>query len=138
MLDKSTRNKILNCKALKGKSVADIIATDKFESNLSAYLTAQIEDRKTSRKSFEAMRKAGGAKGLKLPAHPVDRVLDLSVEELAFEYAMILTGKSKRTNAERTYICQLCQQAYNLTIAQIICEEFPELENALIPKKNAN
>ena len=138
MLDKGTQNKINACKGLKGKSVADIIATDRFEKNLAAYLTAQKEDRNTSRKSFEAMRKAGGAVGYKLPAHPVDRVMDLSVADFALEYAAIITGTSKRTNAERQYIRQLGQQAYNLTVAQIVCEEFPELESALIPKRNTN
>lgn len=138
MLDKATMLKINACKGLQGKTVSDIVVSDRFEKNLAAYLTAQKEDRNTSRKSFEAMRKAGGAVGYKLPAHPVDRVMDLSVSDFALEYAKILTGTSERTNAERKYIQQLGQQAYNLTVAQIVCEEFPELESALIPKKNTN
>ena len=84
------------------------------------------------------MRKAGGAIGLKLPAHPVDNFLDMSVDDFAMEYLAVFAGMSKRQKSERDYINQLGQQALNLTIAQIVCEEFPELEPALIPKKNAN
>lgn len=138
MLDKATRRKIESCKALQGKTIADIVETERFETNLAAYLTAQKEDRNTSRKSYEAMRKAGGAIGMKLPAHPVDKFLDMSVAEFGMEYLAVLGKMSTRTVAEREFIRQLGQQAYNLTIAQIVCEEFPELEPALIPKKNAN
>ena len=138
MLDKSTRDKIRSCKGLKGKSIADIIETERFAKNLAAYLLAQKEDRKTSRKSYEAMCNAGGAVGLKLPAHPIDKFMEMTVDVFAFEYWLVITGSSERPKSEREYIRQLGQQAYNLTIAQIICEEFPELENALIPKKNSN
>ena len=138
MLDKATRRKIESCKALQGKTVADLVSTDRFEKNLAAYLTAQKEDRNTSRKSYEAMRKAGGAIGLKLPAHPVDNFLDMSVADFAMEYLAVFAGQSKRPKSERNYINQLGQQALNLTIAQIVCEEFPELKPALIPTKNGN
>ena len=138
MLDKATRRKIESCKALQGKTVSDLVSTDRFEKNLAAYLTAQKEDRNTSQKSYEATRKAGGAIGLKLPAHPVDHFLDMSVADFAMEYLAVFAGISKRPKSERDYINQLGQQALNLTIAQIVCEEFPELEPALIPKKNAN
>lgn len=138
MLDKATKNKINDCKGLQGKTVLDIISTDRFEKNLSAYLTAQKEDRNTSRKSFEAMHKAGGAVGLKLPAHPVDNFLSMSVADFVIEYADVISGVSNRPKAQREFVRQLGQQAYNLTVAQIVCEEFPELESALIPKKNTN
>ena len=84
------------------------------------------------------MRKAGGAIGLKLPAHPVDNFLEMSVADFAMEYLAVFAGMSKRPKSERDYINQLGQQALNLTIAQIVCEEFPELEPALIPKAKAN
>lgn len=138
MLDKGTQNKINACKGLQGKTVLDIISTDRFEKNLSAYLTAQKEDRNTSRKSFEAMHKAGGAVGLKLPAHPVDNFLSMSVADFVVEYADVISGVSNRPKAQREFVRQLGQQAYNLTVAQIVCEEFPELESALIPKRNTN
>lgn len=129
-----TINKIRNCKALQGMTVGDLVATERFRDNLAAYMTAQREDRKAIQQSYQAMRKMGGAKGYKLPAHPIDRIIDMSVEEFATEYMRVVAKVSKRSVAERQYIAQLGGQAYNLTVAQIVCEEFPELENELIPK----
>jgi len=133
-----TQKKINACKALNGMSVADLIATDRFRNNLGAYMIAQREDRKQIRASYEAMRKMGGAKGYKLPAHTIDRVMDLSVEEFTNAFASIINGVSKRTASEREYIAQLGFQAYNLTVIQYVIEEFPELEKELIPKTNEN
>lgn len=117
----------------------DVISMPEFSENLAAYWVAQKEDRNAIRKSYDAMRKMGGAKGYKIPAHPIDDLADLSVEDLAVEYAKVIAGGSKRNAAERKYISQIGQQAYNLTIAKIVCKEFPELEPVLIPKsKNAN
>ena len=138
MLDKATKDKINSCKGLQGKTVEDLISTERFATNIGAYLTAQKEDRKTSRKSYEAMRKAGGAKGFKLPAHPVDNFLDMAVADFIVEFVAVIAGVSNRPKAQREFVRQLGQQAYNLTVAQIVCEEFPELEPALIPKKSAN
>ena len=101
-------------------------------------MLAQKEDRKAIQSSYKAMLKVGGAKGYKLPAHPIDRVMDLTVEEFADEYLKILTGISKRPASEREYIAQLGFQAYNLTVIQYVIEEFPELEKELIPKTNEN
>ena len=101
-------------------------------------MTAQREDRKQIQSSYKAMLKVGGAKGYKLPAHPIDRVIDLSVDEFAAEFLAVVSGISQRSAAERKYIEQLGRQAYNLTVAQYVVDEFPELENILIPKKNAN
>ncbi len=137
-MDKDTQRKIESCKALQGKTVEELIATDRFRNNLAAYMTAQKEDRKQIRASYEAMRKLGGAKGYKLPAHPIDRVIDLSVDDFAAEYMAVIAKVSKRPYAERRYIQQLGQQAYNLTVAQYVVEEYPELEPVLIPKAKAN
>lgn len=130
--------KIQSCKALSGKTVEELIATERFRNNLAAYMKAQREDRKQIRASYEAMRKAGGVKGYKLPAHPIDRVIDLSVDDFAAEYMSVIAKMSKRPHAERRYIQQLGQQAYNLTVAQMVVEEYPELESVLIPKAKAN
>lgn len=139
MLDKEIQQKIASCKALQGKTVEELIATDRFRNNLAAYMTAQREDRKQIRASYEAMRKVGGAKGYKLPAHPIDRVIDLSADDFASEFVAVIAKVSKRPFAERRYIQQLGQQAYNLTVAQYIIDEYPELEPELFPKKsNAN
>lgn len=139
IMNKEIQNKIRSCKALQGKDIMDVISMPEFSENLAAYWVAQKEDRNAIRKSYDAMRKMGGAKGYKIPAHPIDDLADLSVEDLAVEYAKVIAGGSKRNSAERKYISQIGQQAYNLTIAKIVCKEFPELEPVLIPKsKNAN
>lgn len=137
-MKKEILTKIQSCKALEGKTVEELIATERFRNNLAAYMQAQREDRKQIRASYEAMRKAGGVKGYKLPAHPIDRVIDLSVDDFAAEYMSVIAKMSKRPHAERRYIQQLGQQAYNLTVAQIVVEEYPELESVLIPKAKAN
>lgn len=137
-MDKDVQEKVASCKALQGKTVEDLIACDKFHDNVAAYLTAQREDRKQIRASYAAMKKVGGAKGYKLPAHPIDRLADLSVDEFIKEYRHVIGKVSARPFAERQYIFQLGQQAYNLTVAQIVCEEYPELESVLIPKSKGN
>lgn len=135
-MEKEIRKKIESCKALQGVSVMDIITSVRFRDNLAAYMTAQREVRKAIKASYDAMKAMGGAKGYRLPSHAIDRCIDLSVLEFAMEYMRVLSGSSDRSFAERQYIKQLGQQAYNLTIAQIVVAEFSELENTLIPKSN--
>ena len=130
--------KVRQCKALQDVTIAQLVKTQKFRDNLAAYMTAQNEDRAAIQKSYMAMKKLGGAKGYKLPSHPIDKVINLSVGEFANEYLAIINHVSKRPFAERRYIFQLGNQAYNLTIAQIVVEEFPELADELIPKSNGN
>lgn len=119
-------------------TVADLIATVRFRDNLAAYMTAQREDRKATRQAYETMKKLGGAKGFKLPAHTIDRVINMPVEDFAVEYAKIVCGGSAKKSSERAYIRQLGQQAYNLTVAQYVVDEYPELADELIPKSKAN
>lgn len=137
-MKKEILTKIQSCKALQGKTVEELIATERFRNNLAAYMTAQREDRKQIRASYGAMRKVGGAKGYKLPAHPIDRVINLTVGEFAAEFMAVVAKKSARPAAERQYIQQLGLQAYNLTVAQYVVEEYPELADELIPKSKAN
>lgn len=133
-----TRKKVASCKALQEMTVADLCATVRFRDNLAAYMTAQRTDRDAIRKSYDAMRKLGGAKAYKLPAHPIDRVINMPVEDFAVEYLAVIANASKRPVAERRYIQQLGQQAYNLTVAQYVVDEYPELADELIPKSKAN
>ena len=137
-MKKETLQKIRSCKALQGKDVADIIAMPRFLENLGAYWTAQKTDRDAIRKSYAAMRKMGGAAGYRIPAHVIDDLAGMSVADLAFEYAKVIAGGSKRNHAERLYIRQIGQQAYNLTIAQIVVDEYPELADELLLKSKAN
>lgn len=137
-MKKETIEKISRCKALQGATVEDIVKSERFRDNLAAYLTAQREDRKAIRSSYAAMRKAGGAKGYKLPAHVIDNFMDCTVGEFVADYLEVLAKVSSRPTRERQYIGQLGQQAYNLTIAQIVVDEFPETAEELIPKAKSN
>ncbi len=137
-MDKEINDKISRCKALQGQTVLDIINSDKFRDNLAGYWTAQKEDRKSIKSSYAAMNKVGGIKGYKLPAHPIDKLFDCDVEQMRDEYTKVVAKVSTLPAAQRAYIWQLGQQAYALTVAQIVCEEFPELRGKLIPKSKAN
>lgn len=137
-MKKETLNKISNCKALRGMTVEDVIKTDRFLDNLAAYLTAQKEDRKAIRSSYAAMRKAGGVRGYKLPAHVIDKFMDCTAEDFAAEYLKVLSKMSPRPMRERQYIAQLGRQAYNLTVVQFVVDEFPELADELLPRSKAN
>lgn len=137
-MDKEINDKISRCKALQGQTVLDIINSDKFRDNLAGYWTAQKEDRKAIKSSYAAMNKVGGIKGYKLPAHPIDKLFDCDVEQMRDEYTKVVAKVSTLPAAQRAYIWQLGQQAYALTVAQIVCEEFPELRDKLIPKIKTN
>lgn len=137
-MKKEILNKVRACKALQGKTIFDVVVMPQFIENLAAYWTAQRTDRDAIRKSYDAMRKMGGAKGYRISAHSIDDLDQLSVDDLAIEYAKVVAGGSTRNHAERLYIRQIGQQAYNLTIAQIVVDEYPELANELLPKSNSN
>ena len=135
-MNKEIRKKIGSCKALAGKTVEDVCNMDEFKTNLSAYMEAQRTDREAIRASYQAMRKMGGAKGYKLPAHPIDRVIGMSVDEFADAFKDVIAKRSPRPVAERDYIEQLGLQAYNLTVAKLVTAEFPELHDLFFPKAN--
>lgn len=137
-MDKEVAKKIEQCKALQGMTVEDIINTEHFLNNLAAYMKAQKDDRDAIRKSYMAMRAVGGAAGYKLPSHPIDKVITMTTEDFAEELKRVISKTSQLPAAQRAYISQLGQQAYNLTIAQIVIKEYPELEPVLIPKHKAN
>ena len=137
-MDKTVNEAIRNCKALQGMTVEDVINSERYLNNLAAYIKAQRDDRKAIRASYDAMRKVCGASGYKLPAHPIDKTMDMSTAEFADEYKRIIAKTSALPAAQRAYIFQLGQQAYALTVAQIVSEEYPELRDKLIPKSKAN
>ena len=135
-MNKEARAKIASCKALQGKTVADVARMPKFVENLGKYMQAQKEDRSQIQASYLAMRKLGGAKGYKLPSHVIDRVINLTVEQFRDAWLEVINKTSSRPRAERDYIEQLGMQAYNLTVAQYIVAEFPELHDMFFPKAN--
>lgn len=131
-LKKSTIDAIRNCKALQGKTVADICQTDAFLRNLSKYIQAQKDERDAAKKSIPS--------GCRLPAHVIDRIqaaglLD-STTLFAKEYCKILNKESELKSAEREFIWQLGQQAYNLTIVNAVVKEHPELKDELLNTKS--
>ena len=91
--------------------------------------------RRSIRKDFA---KANFKRNGRIPKTPHPKHTHLSVDDFAAEYMGVIAGVSKRPFAERGYIQQLGQQAYNLTVAQYVVEEYPELEPVLIPKAKAN
>ena len=135
-MKKEVLKKIESVKALQGKTVQDITEMPEFRENLAAYWKAQKDDRESIKASYQAMHKLGGAKGYKLPAHTIDHLAAMTVDELMVEFCNILASRSTRPAAEREYIMQLCMQAYNLTIANLAVAEFPELKKELFPKAN--
>lgn len=137
-MKKEIRRKIESVKALQNASVEDILAMPEFTENLGKYLKAQQEDRKAIRASYEAMKKLGGAKGYKLPSHPLDHFSETEPETFAEMVREVLAGVSRLPVAQRNYIRQLGLQAYSLTVAQIVIKEYPELEDELIPKNKDN
>lgn len=132
MLDKETKRKIASCKALRDVTVYDIIGMPRFGENLTAYWTAQKTDREAMKRAVAAIGKMGVANPPKVSAHPIDELLPLTAEELATEYAKVLAGTCQYRRKQTEYIRQIGQQAYNLTVAQIVCEEYPELEPILL------
>lgn len=130
-MDKKIADKVRQCKRLQGKNIVDVMDMREFQDNLAAYWTQQTESRKQVEKNYKLIAKP-------VPAHPIAKLKNLSVSQLMMEYLAVINGTSTRTSSERLYIKQLCQQAYNLTVAQIVCKEFPELESELLPKAKAN
>jgi hypothetical protein len=130
-MDKAIADKVRKCKKLQGKNMVDVMDMRQFQDNLAAYWTQQRESRLQVERNYKLITKP-------VPAHPIANLMNLSVKQLMLEYLAVINGTSTRTSSERLYIKQLCQQAYNLTVAQIVCKEFPELEPELLPKAKAN
>ena len=135
MTPEEVKAKVAKCKALKGKTLEDIINTRAFLKNLTAYLKAQKEDRDNARQNYETIKKLGGVKGMKLPAHPIDNI-DLTPERFKQEYLQVFALTNPRPSSERKYIEQLGNQALRKTMADMVCKEFPELTDYYFPKKN--
>lgn len=136
MIPERAKAKIKQCKALQGKTVFDVVKMQEFQDNLAAYVRCQQEDREQIRKSYEAMKKLGGTKGYKLPAHVLDHFDGWAAKDFAMEYIRVLTQKSGCSAEERRYILQICQQAYNKTVADFVVAEFPNLSKYFYPKPN--
>lgn len=115
----------MQVKALQGKNVMDIVASDDFHRIMTAFWNSQKEDYGDAVKLVNQQVKAGI--NSRIPGHPIARLLDLSPAMMVQEYCEVLNGSNTRPAAERKYILQLGQQVYRNTIIEIGAREFPEL-----------
>lgn len=122
--------KIRSCKALQGKTVFDVCAMPGFTDNLAAYVRVQREEKL---KVLDFAARVGGGK-MHAPRHPIDQTMDWSVERWVVEFLAVVDGTSKRPASLRQYIRQLGMQAYNVTVANIVILEYPELREYFFPK----
>lgn len=129
-LTKEQIKKILSVKRLHGLSIAEFCSTPEFLDTLGKYFDAQKEEHSAMRSAFGAIRKMGGGKGMKVPAHVLDHLVDWTTERLRDEYVACINKTSTRSAAEREYILQLGMQAYNVATVEIICAEYPDLRQA--------
>lgn len=128
------REKIKTCKALQGKTIFDILKSDDYKTNLEAYITSQREDREQTIASYKAMRKLNTK--AKLSTHVIDHFANWETTDYIYEYMRILQSKSGLTHEERRYIKQICLQAYNKTVADLVVAEFPQLNKYFYPEAN--
>lgn len=131
--NKTPEEKIRSCKGLQGKSVADICRLDGFRENLWAYVTAQREEWKALRQHAELRSKSAG-KTLRAPSHAMDSTVDWDVYRWVDEFICVIGKTSNLSAAVREYVGQLGMQAYNVTIANIVLIEFPELREYFFGK----
>ena len=122
---KTPLEKIRSCKALQGKSVADVCMLSGFLANLEAYITVQREERKIA---TEHAKQFGGGK-MHAPAHPIDKTMDWSIERWRDEFIQVLGKTSILPSGVREYVRQLGMQAYNVTIANLVILEYPEMRS---------
>lgn len=116
MTEKQFFKSLSEIECLREHTVYDIIISDGFLKHISNRLEQQKQ-----------MRKAAITKGTML-AHTVDKFLQHTAEEMRDEFLTVTAKTSKRSAAERKYIEQLGNLAYNDTIEEIAIAEKPELK----------
>ncbi|MBO7509823.1 MAG: hypothetical protein J6T35_01445 [Bacteroidales bacterium] len=127
---RTIEEKMRACKGLRGKSVVDIIKGDGFRSNLEAYVEAQRAERRVA---LDHAQQFGGGK-MHAPAHAIDKTMDWSIEDWRDNFAQVVAKISPLPAAVREYVFQLGMQAYNVTIANLVILEFPELREHFFGK----
>lgn len=126
----TVEEKMQSCKGLKGKSVIDICKGEGFRSNLEAYVIAQREERKVV---YSHAEQFGGGK-FHAPAHTIDHTMEWTVDEWVENFMEVVAKVSPLPANVREYVFQLGMQAYNVTVANIIILEFPELREYFFGK----
>lgn len=126
----TVEEKMKSCKGLKGKSVIDICKGAGFRSNLEAYVIAQREERKVV---YSHAEQFGGGK-FHAPAHTIDHTMEWTMDEWVENFMEVVAKVSPLPASVREYVFQLGMQAYNVTIANIIILEYPELREYFFGK----
>ncbi len=130
-MTKEMIKKIRECKALKDKTIGDIVELQEFEKNLEMYMNEQLDALKKADMMSERTKRLYPRIGLKRPRHVIDRLKEkgvfAGVESFKCAFIDEINMKCHYSANERKYIEQLGMQAYNLTVAQIVCKEFPEM-----------
>lgn len=119
MTEKQFFKALSEIESLREHTVYDIIMSEGFLKHIGNRLEQQKQMRKAAMNAIEKGR---------LPAHTVDKFLQHTSEEMRDEYLTVVGKKSKRSAAERKYIEQLGNLAYNDTIREIAVAECPELK----------
>lgn len=114
--------KLSEVECLREHSVFDVIMSEIFLRKMDSRLGQQKQLRQETLRLIEKEQK------LRLPAHTVDLFLKHTAEEFRDEYISVLGKTSKRSAAERKYIEQLGNLAYNDAVEEMACEECPELK----------
>lgn len=134
-MNKEIQAKISQTKALKDKSVGDILQMPEFRENIAAYLKAQREDRAKAKEYIQTMAKRLNQK-IWPKTHVIDRLEYLNPDNFAYYFAKVVEHQSGLPKSERDYIEQLGRQALNKTIADFVVAEFPEYKEEFYPSKN--
>ena len=113
---------------LQGKTLQDVLFSEEFENNATAYLNSQRADRKKFISQAVRMRQ-------KVQRHTIDRLDFLTGGNFAKYYFEVINGISKRSAAERLYIEQLGRQIYNKTIQDWTVAKYPETEAEFYKKQ---
>lgn len=129
MTEKQFFQKLSEVECLREHSVFDVIMSEIYLRKIDSRLGQQKQLRQETLRLIEKEQK------LRLPAHTVDRFLKHTAEEFRDEYISVLAKTSKRSAAERKYIEQLGNLAYNDAVEEMACEECPELKEEFAKRR---
>ena len=104
---------------LRELTVYDVIMTEQF---LKA-ITSRLEQQKALRRATLAAIKSGRAL-----SHTVDKFMAHTPEQFRDDYLLVVSKTSPKSAAERKYILQLGDLAYNDAVEKLVLAECPELE----------
>lgn len=117
---------------LTQSTIEDVCSTQEFSRNLIAYINEQKMTRESILNTRKKIRDSGRYPA---PEHrpTIDRILESGLmdnpQNFVDEYVKVVRGKSNYPEAMRTYIIQLGNLAYRMTIEQYICYENPDMAN---------